>query len=103
MCDKKVNVSRVCGRQNTIAQAVQCEHVGPKSSLGSDDSERIASQFSMAHTTYLPLARACLRMQWYFAVLRLGYLIHLLKMLIILTGIPVSAPYKPMLCKQLVA
>jgi len=43
-----------------MALAAHSEHVGPKSSLGSDDSERIASQFSLTHTVYLPWRkRAC--------------------------------------------
>ena len=46
---------------DTMTQAVHSEHAGPKSSLGSDDYERIASQFSLTHTTYSRIARACLQ------------------------------------------
>ena len=50
---------------DTMTQAAHSEHAGPKSSLGSDDSERIASQFSLMYTTYSHIARACLRRSWY--------------------------------------
>ena len=42
-----------------MTQAAHSEHAGPKSSLGSDDSERIASQFSLMYTTYSHIERAC--------------------------------------------
>ena len=48
-----------------MVQAAHSEHAGPKSSLGSDDSERIASQFSLTHTTYSLIPGACLRLSWY--------------------------------------
>ena len=47
-----------------MAQAVHSEHAGPKASLGSDASERIAMRFSLTHITYSHIAEACLRRPW---------------------------------------
>ena len=53
------------GVGDTMVQAAHSEHAGPKASLGSDASERIAMRFSLTHTTYSRIAGACLRLSWY--------------------------------------